>query len=201
MNFFLNDPYLVTYENVLSDSLCDSIVKKYNYVLKNEKEKIDKLSICYKDGNKLCTACNCTRMNLMEHSIFKNDIYNIAHISKDIFKRYVKETESQTWQFPKKYNFESIKMKRYLPNTDQGFKPHIDVNSWESSKRFLAIIYYLNDDFGGGETNFIKHNLKIKPKKGMCVLFPPYWPWIHSAEMVTGNNSKYFLGTYLTYVD
>ena len=71
MNFFLNDPYLVTYENILSDSLCDSIVKKYNYVLKNEKEKIDKLSICYKDGNKLCTSCNCTRMNLMEHSLQK----------------------------------------------------------------------------------------------------------------------------------
>lgn len=37
--------------------------------------------------------------------------------------------------------------------------------------RVASIIVYLNDDFEGGETDFPKINLKIKPKAGMALYF------------------------------
>lgn len=36
----------------------------------------------------------------------------------------------------------------------------------------FAVIYYINDDYEGGEINFPSHNLKIKPKANSFVTFP-----------------------------
>jgi len=201
MKTFVNDPYLVEIEDALSPQLCNSLIEKFNHVIFSERQKVDQLSICYRDGKKLCTACNCTRLNLMEHPIFTEEIFQVANISNQLFAQYKQITDSVPIQFPTKYTFESIKIKRYLPNTDQQFKMHIDADSWNMSKRFLAIIFYLNDGFEGGETTFIKHRKTITPKQGKCVIFPPYWPWLHKAEQVEGDCSKYFMGTYLTHVD
>ena len=42
----------------------------------------------------------------------------------------------------------------------------------------FATIYYINDDYEGGEINFMDHNLKIKPKANSFITFPSnsdYW--------------------------
>jgi hypothetical protein len=42
----------------------------------------------------------------------------------------------------------------------------------------FAVIYYINDDYEGGEINFMDYNLKIKPKSNSFVTFPSnsdYW--------------------------
>ena len=37
--------------------------------------------------------------------------------------------------------------------------------------RYATFIFYLNDDFTGGETEFPKHNFRTVPKIGKAVLF------------------------------
>jgi hypothetical protein len=48
--------------------------------------------------------------------------------------------------------------------------PHADVSSNESLH--IASIYYINDDYEGGEINLIDHNIKIKPKPNSLIIFP-----------------------------
>lgn len=55
--------------------------------------------------------------------------------------------------------------------TNSHLAPHID-NEGENSKKSLAVLFYLNDDFEGGELYFTNLNKVIKPKKGGLVLFP-----------------------------
>ena len=43
----------------------------------------------------------------------------------------------------------------------------------------FAVIYYLNDDYEGGEINFPDHNLKIKPKPNSFVIFPSNEDYFH----------------------
>jgi len=50
-------------------------------------------------------------------------------------------------------------------------KDCIDDYNKLGSLRNISVIIYLNDDFSGGETNFSKLNLNIKPKKGKALLF------------------------------
>jgi hypothetical protein len=55
--------------------------------------------------------------------------------------------------------------------------PHIDTDSAESNH--IASIYYINDDYLGGEINFPDHNIKISPKPNSVVFFPGNENYLH----------------------
>ncbi len=46
-------------------------------------------------------------------------------------------------------------------------------------RRHLAFMTYLNDVTDGGETEFLYQGVKIKPEKGLSVIWPAYWMHIH----------------------
>ncbi len=101
--------------------------------------------------------------------------------------------------FPKQYGLEEFRIKCY---NDEGdcFRQHVDVGNLDSSRRFLAFLFYLNDDYEGGETVFRTPDKKvIQPMKGNCLIFPPTWQYPHEGMPVTCG-TKYIMSTYLHYV-
>ena len=46
-------------------------------------------------------------------------------------------------------------------------------------------LFYLNEDYGGGEIEFYDLGLTIKPKKGMMIAFPSYKEFAHKVHPVT----------------
>ena len=90
-------------------------------------------------------------------------------------------------------NYEQTSLIRYK-RTEQ-YKPHYDFFSVESKgydkailnggNRIATALYYLNDNFEGGETEFINYqNLKIMPKLGRCVI------WSNMVGLTTFGNTK-----------
>ena len=77
--------------------------------------------------------------------------------------------------------YEELQVANYKPG--QLYNPHYDAckknddyckevfNKLGGNNRYATFIIYLNDDFTGGETEFPKKNIDIKPKKGKAVLF------------------------------
>lgn len=54
-------------------------------------------------------------------------------------------------------------------------------------RRDVSSVLYLNDDYEGGELNFVNHKLKIKPKAGMLVLFPSTERFTHfTSKVISG---------------
>lgn len=76
----------------------------------------------------------------------------------------------------------------------QEYTAHYDGST--SSGRSISPILYLNDDYEGGELEFVNFNLKIKPKAGTLYLFPSNYPYRHIAHPVT-NGTKYAIVTWL----
>jgi hypothetical protein len=71
---------------------------------------------------------------------------------------------------------------------ESGFRldPHVDTLSNELNH--IASIYYINDDYEGGEINFTNHKLKIKPKANSLIIFPGNENYPHEvAEVLVGN--------------
>ena len=69
-------------------------------------------------------------------------------------------------------SFESQKIP--LIRFEKGYK----MNEHADTAGDFAALYYINDDYEGGEINFMDHNLKIKPKANSLVTFPSnadYW--------------------------
>ena len=57
----------------------------------------------------------------------------------------------------------------------KGFALHDDF----FEERSLTYLWYLNDDFVGGETIFPYSNFHVKPKKGTLIMFPCLWTHSH----------------------
>jgi len=64
---------------------------------------------------------------------------------------------------------EPLQVLRYRPG--QQYRPHFDAIGDADNQRVLTFLVYLNDDFQGGETEFIATGLKIKGRKGDGLLF------------------------------
>jgi hypothetical protein len=104
-------------------------------------------------------------------------------------KRYVTELqkvlEMYKIKYPScdrtsKYEIESINLQKYNPQG--GYK------SWHTERsgglfpgayRHLVFMTYLNDVDDEGETEFEYQNVKIKPKKGLTLIWPADWTHTH----------------------
>ena len=101
--------------------------------------------------------------------------------------------------FPERYAVEEFRIKCYNEREDC-FSQHVDVADIKSCPRFLAFLFYLNDDFEGGNTVFkLPAKEVIKPKAGEVLMFPPTWQYPHEGKPVI-SGTKYIMSTYLHYV-
>ncbi len=61
-----------------------------------------------------------------------------------------------------------------------------ETRQWERTmERDVSFLFYLNDQYGGGELEFYELGLTIKPKKGMMIAFPSYKEFAHKVHPVT----------------
>jgi predicted 2-oxoglutarate/Fe(II)-dependent dioxygenase YbiX len=76
------------------------------------------------------------------------------------------------------------------------YTPHIDGESiwvtprgekiWKkSTDRDISMVFYLNDDFEGGDFIFPELNIRVRPEPGMMVCFPSSHYYVHGVEPVT----------------
>ncbi|MCW1402843.1 2OG-Fe(II) oxygenase [Novosphingobium sp. MW5] len=60
-------------------------------------------------------------------------------------------------------------MLRYKPG--QEYKPHYDFVRAADNQRTVTALVWLNEGYDGGETAFLKTGLKVKGRKGDCLVF------------------------------
>jgi len=92
---------------------------------------------------------------------------------------------------------DKLMLKRYRPGNDEAFQPHFDSVDVVSA-RYLVFLWYLNDVEVGGETEFCGLDLKVAPRTGRLLMFPPYWMFQH-AGLPPVSGDKYILSTYLMF--
>jgi hypothetical protein len=122
---------------------------------------------------------------------------NIIASIQTVSEYYMKDTGCSPF-WPPKNSIEQIRMKKYTAETGDRFDLHIDVGDYATARRFLVMFFYLNDVNEGGETTFPALDLKVKPKQGSVLCFPPVWMYPHLGEQPISND-KYIVGTYLHY--
>lgn len=87
------------------------------------------------------------------------------------------------------------------PPNIQWYKPGEGYTGWHSERsnnrppyvsRFLVFMTYLNTVTDEGETEFLYQKIKVKPVKGLTVLWPSDWPWTHRGVPST-TQDKYII--------
>lgn len=77
-----------------------------------------------------------------------------------------------------------------------GEEYHAHYDGATSSHRAISPILYLNDDYTGGELEFVNFDLTIKPKAGSMYIFPSNYAYAHIAHPVK-TGTKYAIVTWL----
>ena len=72
---------------------------------------------------------------------------------------------------------------------------HVDpVNDvGNGSKREYAAVIYLNDNYQGGEINYVNLGIKVKPEAGSLIIFKTGPDYLHEVLQVSGDVPRYCL--------
>lgn len=181
----LND-LIQVYENALDSDICDFLIELFDGQTQLH-ERLENDS-----------RPNFTQVNLTENCEISRDVKLIHNeVIKNAFSyrdKYYEFIDKRV--FPESHAFEQFRIKKYNPGGTDMFDTHVDVQDYDSARRYLAYLWYLNDVDEGGKTVF--NGMSITPKKGTLVMFPPLWMFPHKGEPPL-SGSKYILTGYLHY--
>ncbi len=188
--------YIQFFPNVLDEDLCELLILSFS-MSNNRVERVKNKVIDF------------TQLNINHHCA--NLVSNLVSATRSTLEMYKHKLQEETKHFPTNtMALEEFRMKCYNGRTGQQCRGEGGggggggggvvlglVCNLDSSRSFLAFLFYLNDDFTGGETLFFD-DTKFTPKSGSVLVFPPTWQYPHAGLPVdTGN--KYILSTYLHY--
>lgn len=163
------------------------IVRDGKAIVDYNQRKVDVIGISFEQSKEIMLD----PPNAIES--FKNKLGNIFYISFqpsiDDYKRIhglgSTGTHLEGWQ-------DSYQLLRY--GKGNFFNNHFD-DSVQHHRR-VSIVYYLNDDYVGGEITFNRFNITYKPKANDLIMFPSSYIYTHSVSEVT-EGTRYALVTWL----
>jgi Rps23 Pro-64 3,4-dihydroxylase Tpa1-like proline 4-hydroxylase len=164
------------FEHFLSDDECDSFIELF--------ENRDKKGDTYnRQDSERADALDKTDTAL---SVSLNDVFGSVKIGKlnDDFINNFWDNGIQKYgqYYPGLLRIDKKMWGYKIQKTLAGEGYHIwhDENSSpKHTTRILTWTIYLNDEFTGGETEFLHKNMRLTPKKGTLVIFPANFTHTH----------------------
>ena len=181
---------------VLSDELCDMIIKYYH--ISNEtyegvtQSGLDKNIKDTKDMIIPNDPSSDSHWSYINEKLYESLYSNLLIYLKNI------KPEEHYKIFPTNRLTEGLFMIQKYQKNKGKYIYHND-SAFESTKyRVITYIWYLNDVEEGGETEFWGE-YRVKPEKGKLVLFPASWTFPHCGKMPISHD-KYIITGWL-YID
>lgn len=178
------EDYIVVFDDALTPEFCDEMIAlyekaKYRIERNNDLMKFSEINIL------TCNSFDPVKSEFVEKMVKCQLAY------KNQVKAYI---------WPEKPLYETPRIKKY----EQGegfFDWHIDAADVDTAKRLLVMFWYLNDVEEGGETLFVINEeiLRVAPKKGRVVCFPPNFMFPHKGAMPK-SGPKYVISSYVQHV-
>jgi predicted 2-oxoglutarate/Fe(II)-dependent dioxygenase YbiX len=74
---------------------------------------------------------------------------------------------------------------KYATGEEMG--PHVDWNEKNNQLEY-SFVFYLNDNYEGGDIYWPNQNISLKPEAGSVVIFPSKEPYVHAVKIVKSGN-------------
>lgn len=119
----------------------------------------------------------------LSYGIFIN---NIKFISDICLMHYCNVTNKEKPFLPNHFS-----IRKYNTGSDMG--AHVDSEDPTDTKHpTISGVFYLNNDYEGGEIFFPNQNISLKPEAGSLLIFPSERPFFHHPTKIT-NGNKYMI--------
>jgi hypothetical protein len=153
-------------------SICDGIIEIFNNSKKEKGKLYLKEDFTIKKSTDVYVSPSDNRSEITSY------LNHLSNCIDEYKKIYIYSDQSQPrWGMTENFNIQ-----KYLPN--EGFyKFHCEKKGGDNSiisKRHLVFMTYLNDlKFKGGETEWFYQKIKLRPEKGLTVIWPAEWLFTH----------------------
>jgi 2OG-Fe(II) oxygenase superfamily len=175
-----------------STKFCDKLIDHF----KSSRNKFQ--GFAGNNGNTVVdkTVKSCTELALTDEEIASEYRIHLLSVVDLYTKKYPYSSTYGPWGFIQPPNIQY-----YKPN-EAFFKWHserIDNTNMVVS-RHLVFMTYLNDVTEGGETEWFHQKIKIKPEKGLTVIWPADWTFTHRGIPST-TQDKYIITGWFNYIN
>jgi len=181
-----HNPYdlIIIRENVVPDKHIEELM-----LLTNNTKDISQATIINKvkekeDGDS-CEKNLETRNTLWYH-ITEEMAKNLEQAVAACFREIVAPKYNCEFKSYEPVQFLGYPVGGHYKGHNDGEHFNYETRQWERlMERDISFLFYLNDQYGGGELEFYDLGLTIKPKKGMMIAFPSYKDFAHKVHPVT----------------
>ena len=180
------EDFIGSYSNFIDSSLCKNIIDTFDYF-----QNIDAVFCSGEQSNNTCAGRFDWSINLKVMQ---------SHMP-DLPQDFLNQQLSYAWNeytaifghLRDNSPHYSIDQKVQKTPTGGGYHIWHDENGMQSNSHRVAVwMIYLNDDYEGGETEFLYYKKRIKPERGKLLIWPGGYTHAHRGGMVLSGN-KYIL--------
>jgi hypothetical protein len=183
--------FIAIYDNYILPEECDKAIKLFE-----ERDKFKKTFTRLDFENTTSTVkkdkyffANSTNMD-----VWFDDLKPMMLNFDMAWKNYYVNHGLEKVYSPLEYT--TLKIQKTLPK--EGYHVwHVEQNgTFYECKRAFVFSIYLNDVKEGGETEFLNHSVRVKPKKGRIVIWPAGFPYLHRGNPPL-SGKKYILTSWI----
>ena len=177
----------------IKESLCDDLINLFESSKKLHKP--GHVSSGLKKEVKTSTDLIINLKDVGDNKIYSQYVSTLL----EVVKKYIKLFPSIGNNMDKWGITENIQIQRYYPG--EGFyKWHSERSSFSAVTRMLVFMTYLNDVKDNGETEWMYQKIKIKPKKGLTILWPADWMYLHRG-ITSNTETKYIITGWFSFIN
>ena len=172
-------------------SVCDNLIKLFESSNKKTEGTIRKgVDKKIKDSLDVSLDVN----DIKSHKTLQN-YFNQLGDCLELYKTKYKFCDENIvpWGIENNFNIQ-----KYKP-TQAYHGWHCETTGPKSSHRHLVWMTYLNDIKQGGETEWYFQKLKVKPEKGLTVIWSADWTFTHKGH-TTIDEDKYIITGWFSYI-
>ena len=178
----VHNPYdlIIIKENVIPQANIEEIM-----LLTNNKKDTSQATIINKD-DKDESEKNLEVRNTLWYNITEKMAKNLEQAVAQCFRELIAPRYNCQFKSYEPVQFLGYPVGGHYLGHNDGEQFNYETRQWERlMERDISFVFYLNDQYGGGELEFGDLGLTIKPKKGMMIAFPSYKEFAHRVHPVT----------------
>ena len=178
----LYNPYdlIIIKENIIPPNNIEELM-----LLTNNTKDISHATVINKDKEDGSEE-NLETRNTLWYAITEEIAKNLEQAVAQCFREHVAPRYNCQFKSYEPVQFLGYPVGGHYKGHNDGESFNFETRQWERCMpRDISFLFYLNDQYGGGELEFGDLGLTIKPKKGMMIAFPSYKEFAHKVHPVT----------------
>ena len=185
------EDFIGSYKNAVSDDLCKEIIEAFDYHLFAGGMRV------WQEDTQFAEA-NAGRFDwAMDLEHIAPRMYDSLDPARQLNDVLVNALENYVHKYGhlKTRSYSTLAQKIQKTPAGGGYHVwHDESGEIGANDRQVVWMVYLNDNFEGGETEFLYYNKRVQPEKGKLILWPAGFTHCHRGGLVTKGNKYVVTG-------